>query len=313
MSDSVSQYAAFSGLTAAQAGINTASHNVANPSTVGYTRQHVGLSSRIPYHQRFVVVGQGVDVASISRARVAGLDTQVRTSASAHGRLGVLSDLLAGTESVMGEPNTGITNSMSGLWSAFEELTLDPPNPSARRHVISSLGSLATGINGVAEKWELEGKSASNSLSAYVDETNTLLRGVADLNLKILNAGAMAGTQNDLLDQRDVLIDELANIAGVTASTMENGAVRVSLDGLLLVPHAMVTPLSYDPATNEILHSSGTTVAPGGEHAGFQRYLQTELPAFQESSTPLPTNWPTLSTLSMHSVSHRMAALVAPC
>ena len=283
MSDFVSLYTAFSGLTAAQAGINTASHNVANASTVGYTRQHVDLSSRVPYHQRFGVVGQGVDVASISRARVAGLDTQVRTSASAQGRLDVLSDLLAGTESVMGEPNTGITNSMSGMWSAFEELTLDPPNPSARRHVISSLGDLATTINTVAEKWELEGKSAENSLSAYVDETNTLLRGVADLNLKILNAGAGGGTPNDLLDQRDVLIDELANIAGVTASTMENGAVRVSLDGLSLVSDGMVSSLSYDPATHEILHSSGTTVAPGGELAGFQSYLNKELPAFQDS------------------------------
>jgi flagellar hook-associated protein 1 FlgK len=43
----------------------------------------------------------------------------------------------------------------------------------------------------------------------------------------------------------------------------------------------MVSALSYDTATYEISHSSGTTVNPGGELAGFQSYLQTELPAFQ--------------------------------
>ena len=281
MSDFVSLYTAFSGLSAAQAGIDTASHNVANASTVGYTRQQVDLASRTPYHQRFGVLGQGVDVAAISRARIAGLDLQVRTSASAQGRLDVLADLLAGTEAVMGEPNAGITNSMSGLWSALDELTLDPPNASARRHVISALGELATNINGVAEKWELEAKSASNSLSAYVDETNTPLRDVADLNLKIHNSSSLPGAPNDLLDQRDIILDELANIAGVSISTMDNGAARVSLDGLSLVSDGTVSPLSYDPATNEISHSSGTSVTPGGELAGFQSYLQEELPAFQ--------------------------------
>ena len=283
MSNFVSLYTAFSGLSAAQAGMDTASHNVANASTDGYTRQRVDLASRTPYHQRFGLVGQGVDVASISRARVAGLDTQVRSSAAAQGRLDVLADLLGGTEALMGEPNAGITFGMSGLWSSLDELTLDPPNPSARRHVISSLENLATSITGIAGKWETEAKSAANSLSAYVDETNVMLREVADLNLKILNSSALLGQPNDLLDQRDILLDELANIAGVTVSTTENGAARVSLDGLSLVSDGMVSPLSFDPATNQIAHSSGTTVSVGGELAGFKSYLDTELPALQAS------------------------------
>ncbi len=281
MSDFVSLYTAFSGLTAAQAGIDTASHNVANASTIGYTRQQVELVSRTPYHQRFGTVGQGVDVAGITRARVAGLDAQVRISASAQGRLDVLSELLAGTEAVMGEPDAGITASMAGLWTSFDELMLDPPNASARQHVISSLNDLATTISGVAEKWEIEAKSASNSLSVYVDRTNAMLREVADLNRQILDARSLPGEPNDLLDQRDVLIDELANIAGVSATTMDNGAVRVSLDGLSLVSDTMVSPISYDAATHEISHSSGALVDVGGELAGFQSYLQTELPGFE--------------------------------
>lgn len=283
MSDFISLYTAFSGLTAAQAGIDTASHNVANASTPGYTRQRVDLVSRVPYHQRFGVVGQGVDVAGITRTRVAGLDAQVRLSASAQGRLDVLADLLAGTESVMGEPNAGITASMAGLWNSFDELMLDPPNASTRQHVISSLDHLATTIVGVAEKWEIEAQSASNSLSVYVDRTNAMLNNIADLNRQILDASSLPGEPNDLLDQRDLLMDELANIAGVTVTITDNGAARVSLDGLSLVSDTMVSPLSYDPATHEISHSSGALVAVGGELSGFQSYLQTELPGFEAS------------------------------
>ena len=43
----------------------------------------------------------------------------------------------------------------------------------------------------------------------------------------------------------------------------------------------MVSPLSYDPATYQITHSSGVAVAVGGELAGFQSYLTNELPSFQ--------------------------------
>lgn len=281
MSDFISLYTAFSGLTAAQAGINTASHNVANASTIGYTRQRVDLISRTPYHQRFGSVGQGVDIEGISRTRIAGLDAQVRTSVAAQGRLDVLANLLAGTEALMGEPDQGITSAMSGLWAAFDELTLDPPNSAARRNVISALGELTTNVRNVSEKWEIEAKSASGLLASYVDETNSMLREVAELNRLILSASNFDGPPNDLLDQRDVLLDELANIAGVTVTTMETGAARVSLDGLSLVSDAMVSPLSYDHATHEVRHSSGTTVAVGGELAGFQSFLTNELPAFQ--------------------------------
>ena len=283
MSDFISLYTAFSGLTAAQAGINTASHNVANASTVGYTRQQVDLVSRTPYHQRFGTVGQGVHIAGITRARVAGLDAQVRSSAATQGHLDVLANLLAGTEAVMGEPDAGITASMADLWTSFDELMLDPPNASARHHVITSLDRLTTTISGVAEKWEIEATSASNSLSAYVDRTNAMLRDVADLNRQILNASGLPGEPNDLLDQRDILMDELANIAGVTVAITDNGAARVSLDGLSLVSDTMVSQLTYDAATYEISHASGTAVDVGGELSGFQSYLQTELPGFQNS------------------------------
>jgi flagellar hook-associated protein 1 FlgK len=280
MSDFISLYTAFSGLTAAQAGINTTSHNIANAATEGFTRQRIDLTSRMPFHQRFGLTGQGVDVQQITRVRIAGLDMQVRTSASAQGRLDVLSNLLAGTEALMGEPNEGITAGMSGLWAALDELSLDPPNSAARRNVISALEFLSTNVRNVAQKWEVEADSASSLLSDYVEETNNMLHEVAELNRLILGTSHDNGMPNDLLDQRDMLLDELANIAGVTVTTMDNGAARVSLDGLSLVSDTMVSPLAYD-VTHNVTHSSGAQVSVGGELSGFQSYLQNELPGFQ--------------------------------
>jgi len=283
MSDFVSLYTAFSGLTAAQAGINTSSHNVANAATPGYTRQQVELASRTPYQQRFGLVGQGVDVAAITRNRITGLDTQFRISSANQGRLDVLGDLLYTTETILGEPGSGMTASMSSLWDAFDGLALDPPNASTRQHVISSLEHLSTTISGIAGRWEIEGQHASGSLATAVEHTNTLLQEVASLNRQILDASTLPSTPNDLLDQRDLVMDELAKVAGVNVSIMDNGAARVSIDGLSLVSDMMVSPLSYDPTSLEISHSSGAVVTVGGELAGYQAYLQSELPNIQDS------------------------------
>lgn len=84
-----------------------------------------------------------------------------------------------------------------------------------------------------------------------------------------------------------MLLDDLANITGVTVITMDNGAARVSLDGLSLVSDVTVSPLSYDPATQKVRHSASTVVSVGGELAGFQSYLNTELPAFQTALNTL--------------------------
>ena len=80
MGDFVSLYTAFSGLQAAQAGMDTASHNVANAGTDGYTRQRVGLASRLPHQAPFGQIGTGVDIDDISRVRNSLLDARVRSS-----------------------------------------------------------------------------------------------------------------------------------------------------------------------------------------------------------------------------------------
>jgi flagellar hook-associated protein 1 FlgK len=109
MSDFNSLYTAFNGLQAAQAGMDTASHNVANAGTEGYTRQRVGLASRLPHTQPFGQIGSGVDITDVGRVRSDVLDTRVRSSLGGQGQFETLVNLLSGLEAATGEPEHGIT------------------------------------------------------------------------------------------------------------------------------------------------------------------------------------------------------------
>jgi flagellar hook-associated protein 1 FlgK len=283
MSDFISLYTAFSGLQAAQAGMDTASHNVANAGTEGYTRQRVGLASRLPHTQSFGQIGSGVNITDISRIRDRMLDARVRASIGGQGHFQTLGTRLGGLEATTGEPDHGITGSLSSLWSSFEELALDPPSAAARAGVLGELDALARQVRGVADSWDRETAAAQSEIGAKVDETNRLVAEVARLNQAILSSSGSAGTPNDLLDQRDAVLDDLSRIAGVTTSITDSGAARVSLNGLSLVHDASVSTISLNTATYEITHSSGATVRAGGELGGLHSFITAEAPNFRSS------------------------------
>jgi len=276
----VSLYTAYSGLNAAQAGMDTASHNVANAANPGYSRQQVTLATRMPFSRPFGVIGTGVDVTDISRIRSVLLDQQYRSSADNAGRLSTLTNLLSTLEGVTGEPDHGITTALTDLWGAFEDLALDPPDPASRLNVLDSLDALATRIQATAEGWDATTASASTSLASKVDEVNAVLARVASLNSQIMDNG-LKGGPNDLLDARDELLDRLSNMAGVSVHMTDGSGARVSIGGIALVEGATMHALTYDLGTYEVTTDTGTPVTPGGEIAGFRAFLTDEVPALR--------------------------------
>ncbi len=280
MSDFVSLYTALSGLRAAQTAMDVASHNVANVATPGYTRQRVGLASRLPYETPAGLVGTGVEVTDITRARDAFLDARVRAGAAGLGRLGARLGLLERAEAVLGEPDQGISGAVAGLWAAFEELALDPTSTAARQGVLGALGAVTGRANDVAAGWDRLAVEARRGLDATVAEANGLLAEVAALNAAIAEAVATGASANDQLDQRDMAVDRLATLVGANAIDAGDGTVRVSLDGMELVGGTVVRTIGVD-AANELVHPSGFTMTAGGEVAGLQQVMNADLPAYR--------------------------------
>lgn len=277
----VSLYTAFSGLQAAQAGMDTAAHNVSNAGTPGYTRQRVDQATRLPGHRSFGPVGTGVAIADITRSRDVMLDARARAAMNGASRFETLGNLLLGVESAMAEPDAGITVAIDGLWSSFEEFALNPPDTAARHNVLDNLRSVAARVRGVAEAWQVSATTAAGDLAASVADANELITEIAGLNQAILESGADDYTPNDLLDKRDIAIDQLSQIAGVQVSISDSGAARVSLNGLALVHDSMASQLSFNSATNEVVHSSGVAVEAGGAIGARQVFLSTVLPGMQ--------------------------------
>lgn len=277
MSDFSALHVALSGLQAAQLGIDTTSHNISNSATDGYTRQRVELAARFSRSLPYGQLGLGVEIVDITRARDVFLDNRFRTDAEAFSASGVRADLLSKAERILGEPESGLSGEMSALWSSFEDLAISPQDTAARQGVVSQLEATAVRVRSIAEGLDALASTEAFSLSTTIEDANELLHQVADLNQAILDAGTAGGSPNDLMDQRDVLLDDLSSKLGVKVIPQGDGSVRVSLNGMALVSETNVSELSFDNATFSVLHPTGVELAVGGEARGFQSFLQDDL------------------------------------
>lgn len=284
MPDFVALNTALSALQAARVRIDVASHNVANAATPGYTRQRVGQTPNPVFRSLVGPIGTGVSVSSIARIRDSFLDARVRTASDLSGRFSVEYDLLDRAEQILAEPDEGITSRLGDLWASFEELALAPANTGARVAALGALEDVASRIRSVAEGWDRLSDDVANHMKVRVAEVDNMLSAVADLNRQI-NENIHGGVPNDLMDQRDALLDQLSTAIGATVTPLEGNMVRVSLNGLSLVDGISGSRLQYsmDEATKQvsIVHPSGAMKA-GGEIGGYQNFINVEKPALTE-------------------------------
>lgn len=273
MSNFVSLSTALSALRSAQTGIDVAAHNISNANTAGYTRQRVNLAASSPIQMQIGSMGTGVTVEGINRIRDTFLDMRLHASNSNLGALEVKADLLARTESLLGEPEFGITKELNEVWAAFDELSLRPTDKSVRLAVLTALDTLAGRTRTVSASLSALGADVGLQLKDAVAKANDELTQLADLNRSIASIqGGGDGVPNDLLDRRDVLVDSLSRTLGVTSTYAEDGSVKVNLSGFDLVSGPRVNLLSLQP-DNTIQHTTGTTLTTGGRIRGLQDYV----------------------------------------
>lgn len=272
-------HVALSGLRSAQLAMDTASHNVSNANTEGFTRQRVDMASRYPRTTPYGQVGLGVEVTDVTRIRDTFLDARYRSSASALANIEARATFLDRAEQILAEPDDGITAELGALFDSFEDLALNPTDGASRIAVIEQLGSLTGRVTTIAGQLDGLQKDAVVSLQAKIAEINTTLEQVAELNVAILDASTAPGSPNDLMDQRDLLLDRLSELAGVSVAIEDNGNARVSIGGISLVNGATARPLSYDSGSGQILHASGVAVVPGGEVRGLQVSVNDDIPS----------------------------------
>ncbi len=232
---------ALSSLHSQRAALDVAGQNIANANTVGYTRQRaetasVSANAAASRFSSGLTVGQGVKVTGVTRLGDVFADARVRSTTSLAADLAARATTYARLESTIAEPSDkGISAQLAQFWAGWQDVANNPSDPAPGQVVIESATilaeAIASGYRAVRTQWD---ETRAQSV-AYVEEVNSAAASLAELNQTIRSVTVSGGNANELLDRRDLLATQLAELTGATTRLQDDGTVTVSVGGNHLV------------------------------------------------------------------------------
>ncbi|MBV7272262.1 flagellar hook-associated protein FlgK [Clostridiaceae bacterium UIB06] len=211
------------GLFAQQQAISTTSHNISNANTDGYSRQRVTLQTSRPFPMPDMnnavgpgQMGTGVDVASVDRIRDSFLDYQVRVENGVNGQFTGRDKFLSEVENVMNEPSdTGMSTLIGKFFDSWNTLATSANQSNSKSMVAQQALALTNDLNHTYTELESIKSNTQTVIKDTVSDINSILAQLSQVNQQIIQVKVAKNNPNDLMDKRDLLLDQLSNKFGI--------------------------------------------------------------------------------------------------
>lgn len=259
-----------SALNTFQLQLSTTGHNIANVNTEGYSRQRAELSTLPAQGTGSGFIGSGVKVDTITRAYDDFIVNRFRDITSTSSEATIYNDRASILDNLLGDTDAGMSGAMQNFFNAMQDVADDPTSLPAREALLSEANILVSrfqGLDGIMTDMRTQ---VNNDLDTFVSEVNTIAQSIANVNDEILNAKGSFNQQdpNDLLDQRDLLIEQLSELVSVDVLEQDNGAINVFIGNgqpLVLGPTVNQLDVQVDPSIADqrnivLVDSTGTQV-----------------------------------------------------
>lgn len=238
-----------SGLTAAQKGIDIAGQNLTNWDSAGYTRQRITqvAVATDSYRSRYAstsgrigVAGMGVDITGIAQLRDSFLDRRYREENTDVGYYTQSDNILSDIQSALDEfnPNSdnGLRACILNINSALKNFSTNAYSSTHANIVATEFKSLTQTLQQLSSKLQSARGQQVYDLDISTQEVNKKLQQIAGINQSILEDASNAQDNayfgpNELLDQRNLLLDELSKHSDFEYQDNADGTVTVTVNG----------------------------------------------------------------------------------
>lgn len=243
-------------LTAHQQAIHTTGHNISNADNPDYARQRVNFKTSKPLYAPSLnrlaspgMIGQGVEVGDITRIRDHFVDSRIRNTEQDLSYWKTRENYYQQVEIIINEPSEqSIRNNLDTFWASWQNLSQYPDKLSHREVVLTNAKSLTYSIRDTFGKLSELRLQADREISIRTGEVNNISKQIASLNVKIKNSQTLGDSPNDLLDNRDKLLDILSSYVNVSSHDSEN-EFMVYLGGNILVQGMSFNELEARPTS----------------------------------------------------------------
>lgn len=227
---------ATSGFRAAQVQLDVAGHNIANVNKQGYSRQRVDLQTRAPTVLPFGQLGRGVGIDTVRRIRDEFLDITYRQQVPRLGSADVLSQFYALIEDAFLEPGPdGFGTRINNFFDTLSDFANQVEELPVREVVLSEAEALAGTLNELAKRFNALWTNANEEIRNQAPEINSIAERISTLNQRIRVTEFGGHQANDLRDDRDLLVDQLARLVNISYAETESGEYTILIGSDVLV------------------------------------------------------------------------------
>ncbi len=281
-------------MNAAYAQMQTTSHNIANASVEGYSRQTTLLATAQGQYSGVGFFGRGVNVAGVQRVTDQFLVREATTSKALAAMDQAMSTRLSQMEKVFKTGEQGIGHSISQFFAAMSDLASRPNDAATRSVVLARAQDMALRFNDAGKQLSQLQVDVNQELQSSVTAVNSLAAGIAKVNNDIAAARGMGQQPNDLLDARDRLVSQLSAYVQVSTIEADDGTLGVFMGGgqrLVLGTVAeklQLVPDTFDGARSAVAITEGASLRTltteslgGGSIKGLLTFQNNDLVAAQ--------------------------------
>ena len=207
-----------SGMSAQQKALDITSHNIANANTEGYSRQRATMETTRPFSDVAGAgqIGTGVQVSSITRIRDSYLDYRVRTENGTKGFYEGREKLLSEVEGVFNElSGDGVSSLLNEVFKSWDTLS-GSANSNTRTVVAQQSKSLTDELNSTYNQLIKLKENSQEVVKQDVMDINLMLNQINELNKQVISVKVGGNEPNDLMDKRDLIVDQLSSKFGIT-------------------------------------------------------------------------------------------------
>ncbi len=261
-----------SAISANQIGIDTAAYNIANANTPGFHRRETSFVSSKEYLRKGILMGAGVQVDRIKSIRDMVVEKSLSRSISDVQATQTQLSIESQIEGMfLSGPGT-LFDQYTNVFNDLARLSSDPSQASQRNVVLEQTKQLTTQFRYVGNRLDALKSSTRQQIELEVSDLNKKIEELASVQEQI-NVNTTTGNPNELLDNRDRIINDIAEIIDVDRNEISADNFGVTIAGSSITLGAVPLKISVvdksDGSISLQVNELGRSITPrGGRLAG---------------------------------------------
>ncbi len=250
---------ALTGLNVSKQALATLSNNIANANTPGYSRKVLDISSNIVNSE-----GAGARVDEIARKVDEYLIKAVQRQGGVFANAEIINQYADRMQVLLGRPGNGdaIDGSISDFFNVLQALADAPERGSQRLGAVNAGISLARKLSQLSSDIQELRYQADVEIRQLTTNANSIIRQLEGVNVAINTAFNSGRSTAELLDKRDILLNELGSLIDINYFNNATGSVNVSTNSGVALLDSARYEIDYSPQNSAQAFAEDGTLSP---------------------------------------------------